>query len=151
MRPGPLVLRSGPGLWILRREPFYAEVSTSMLQRPKRPQKARMPQRKPQHSRLLQSPPKVRLHQLSPPGPSPHCSRLSLSLSYSCSHTGSDPQFFLASQHPRLAPHSGILAQFPKAVSKFTCLLPQSPSKTILTITCWSTDRETEALETERA
>lgn len=47
------------GFW--GREPFYVEVSTSMLQRPKRLPKARMPRRKPpQQSRLLlQSPPKV--------------------------------------------------------------------------------------------
>lgn len=96
LRPGPLVLRMKVWVWPLdsgERTIF----SMSMLQRPKRPPKAKMPQRKPLQSRLLKSPPKVRCPQGSasspappPPRPSPHCCRLSLPLSYSCSHTGSE-------------------------------------------------------------
>lgn len=73
---GGLGLDSGKG----EESTMGAEVSTSVLQQPKRPPKARMRQRKCQRklllSQILQSPPKVRcplgLCQLSPPGPSAH-------------------------------------------------------------------------------
>lgn len=70
LRPGPLVLRMKVWVWPLdsgERTIF----SMSMLQRPKRPPKAKMPQRKPLQSRLLKSPPKVRCPQGSASSPAP--------------------------------------------------------------------------------